>query len=70
MSKALTDLPVLLPFRAPTPVSPSGLASPVLLGGATLAAFAILFGASLALAQVTARPAGESARPCCCAGRR
>lgn len=56
-----TDLPVLLPYRPPAPIAPSGLAAPTLLGGATLACFAILFGASLALAQVTARPVGESA---------
>lgn len=56
-----TDLPVLLPYRAPAAIAPSGLAAPVMLGGGTLACFAILFGASLALAQVTARPVGESA---------
>jgi polar amino acid transport system permease protein len=56
-----TDLPVLLPFRAPAAIGPTGLSAPIVLGGATLACFAILFGASLALAQVTARPAGESA---------
>ena len=61
MRLSSTDLPVLLPYRTPAAIAPSGLAAPVLLGGATLACFAILFGASLALAQVTARPAGESA---------
>lgn len=59
--RGASDLPVLLPFRAPAAIGPAGLAAPVLLGGATLACFAILFGASLAIAQVTARPAGESA---------
>jgi len=59
--RGASDLPVLLPFRAPAAIGPPGLAAPVLLGGATLACFAILFGASLAIAQVTARPAGESA---------
>ncbi|WP_082365499.1 amino acid ABC transporter permease [Bosea vaviloviae] len=61
MRPAANDLPVLLPYRAAGPIAPSGLAAPVLLGGGTLAAFAILFGASLALAQVAARPAGEGA---------
>jgi polar amino acid transport system permease protein len=61
MRASSTDLPVLLPYRSPAGIAPSGLAAPILLGGATLACFALLFGASLALAQVTARPAGESA---------
>ncbi|MCZ8042017.1 amino acid ABC transporter permease [Bosea sp. (in: a-proteobacteria)] len=61
MRASSTDLPVLLPYRAPPDIAPSGLAAPILLGGATLACFAILFAASLALAQVTARPIGESA---------
>ncbi len=61
MKAVATDLPVLLPFRAPAAIGPTGLSAPIVLGGATLACFAILFGASLALAQVTARPAGESA---------
>jgi polar amino acid transport system permease protein len=56
-----TDLPVLKPFRAPLPIAPSGLAAPALLGGVTLVGFVILFGASLALAQVMTRPVGESA---------
>lgn len=60
MRVGTTDLPVLKPFRAP-PIAPSGMAAPALLSGATLCGFAILFGASLALAQVAARPVGESA---------
>jgi len=61
MRTGATDLPVLLPFKAPAPIAASGLAAPVLLGGATLTAFAILFGASLAFAQVAGGKAGESA---------
>jgi polar amino acid transport system permease protein len=61
MRLGATDLPVLKPFRAPLPIAPSGLAAPALLGGVTLVGFVILFGASLALAQVTTRPVGESA---------
>lgn len=61
MRASSTDLPVLLPYRSPAGIAPSGLSAPILLGGATLACFALLFGASLALAQVTARPPGESA---------
>ncbi|GAU81488.1 amino acid ABC transporter permease [Bosea sp. BIWAKO-01] len=61
MRNGTTDLPVLKTFRAPAPIAPSGFAAPTILGGGTLAAFAMLFGASLALAQVTARPVGESA---------
>jgi polar amino acid transport system permease protein len=61
MRLGTTDLPVLKPFRAPLPIAPSGLAAPALVGGVTLVGFAILFGGSLALAQVTTRPVGESA---------
>ncbi|MGO4667351.1 amino acid ABC transporter permease [Bosea sp. 2RAB26] len=61
MRSGSTDLPVLKPYRAPAPIAPSGFAAPMMLGGGTLTVFVILFGASLALAQVTARPAGEGA---------
>ncbi len=61
MRSGSTDLPVLKPFRAPAPIAPSGFAAPVMLSSGTLAVFVILFGASLALAQVAARPAGEGA---------
>lgn len=54
---AKTDLPVLLPLRR-HPIAPSDMTSPVLLGGTALACLAVLFGASLALAQVAA-PAGR-----------
>ncbi|MFC7397944.1 amino acid ABC transporter permease [Chelatococcus sp. GCM10030263] len=60
MKSAATDLPVLLPFRAPTPLPSSGLAVPALISGATLAVLAVLFGASLAFAQAAAGPAVES----------
>jgi polar amino acid transport system permease protein len=60
MTWGTTDLPVLKPFRAP-PVAATGLAAPVLLSGGMLAALALLFGASLAIAQGAAPAGRESA---------
>lgn len=60
MRGGVSDLPVLKPFRA-GPIAPSGLAAPILVGGAALACVAILFGASLALAQATTAPGRDSA---------
>lgn len=52
-----TDLPVLQPFRAP-PIAPTGLAAPAMLSTGVLATLAVVFCASLALAQ-NATPAGR-----------
>jgi len=57
---ATTDLPVLKPFRAP-PIAPSGLAAPVVIGGAALTCVALLFGASLAHAQLGAATGRDGA---------
>jgi polar amino acid transport system permease protein len=58
---AATDLPVLLPFRAPEPVPAAGLARPVLASGAALACLALLFGASVAAAQAVSGGARDPA---------
>jgi polar amino acid transport system permease protein len=58
---ATTDLPVLLPYRAPAPVSASGLARPVLASGAALVCLALLFGASVAAAQAVSGAARDPA---------
>jgi polar amino acid transport system permease protein len=60
MRAGVTDLPVLKPFRAP-PVAATGLAAPVLASGGVLAGLAILFCASLAIAQGAAPAGRESA---------
>jgi polar amino acid transport system permease protein len=60
-ARRTTDLPVLLPFRAPPAIAPTGLAAPVLLGGGTLLCVLVLFGASIALAQAAAPAAREPA---------
>lgn len=60
MKSAASDLPVLKPFRAP-PIAPSGLAAPALLGAGLVVGVAIVFAASLAVAQATGPAARDSA---------
>ena len=60
MKTAATDLPVLKPFRA-APVAPSGLAAPTILSAGLVAGVAIVFAASLAVAQATAPATRDSA---------
>lgn len=57
MRAGATDLAVLKPFRAP-PIAPTGLAAPAMLSTGMLATLAVVFCASLALAQ-NAAPAGR-----------
>jgi polar amino acid transport system permease protein len=60
MKTATTDLPVLKPFRA-APIAPSGLAAPMMLSAGLVAGVAIVFAASLAVAQATGPTARDSA---------
>lgn len=60
MKTAATDLPVLKPFRA-TPIAPSGLAAPMVLSAGLVAGVAIVFAASLAVAQATGPVARDGA---------
>ena len=60
MKTAATDLPVLKPFRA-APIAPSGLAAPMMLSAGLVAGVAIVFVASLAVAQATAPAARDGA---------